>query len=538
MHVVLQVLSALISALLVVAVVNVAQSAYQYYSSPLRRLRGPEMPSLLWGNMQEIWAADPGALFGKWVKQYGAVITFTGFLGSRRLLTTDTKAISHILHNAYDYPKPDETRYNIARMIGPGILVVEGHQHKQQRKVMSPAFAPSHMRELTTTFLDKSIQLRDILAAECAMNPDGALRTDALSWLNRVTLDIIGLTGFNYKFDSLNDNGAPNELNVAFSKIFSAGSSSLFRIMQGYVPILRLVPTIQGATMRAAQATMSRIGYNLLNESRTFLEASGGEKENNGRSRDLLSLLLRANMSTDIPESQRMSDEDVIAQVPTFLVAGHETTASAVTWLLYAITKEPEVQKKLREELLSVATEAPSLDELNALPYLDMVVRETLRIHTPVPNSIRVAGKDDVIPTSKPFMDKNGVVCDSIRIKKGDSITIPLHIMNTDPSIWGEDAAEFKPERWEKTPEAVSAIPGVWGNIMTFLGGPRACIGYRFSLAETKALVFTLIRAFEVELAVPHEDLAKKTSVVQRPYLRNNAAAGNQLPIIFRPVHV
>ncbi|KAF8913432.1 hypothetical protein CPB85DRAFT_1219662, partial [Mucidula mucida] len=72
--------------------------------------------------------------------------------------------------------------------------------------------------------------------------------------------------------------------------------------------------------------------------------------------------------------------------------------------------------------------------------------------------------------------------------------------------------------------------------IMTFLGGPRACIGYRFSLAETKAIVFTLMRAFEVELAVPHGDIAKKTSVVQRPYLRNNAAAGNQLPIIIRPV--
>ncbi len=66
--------------------------------------------------------------------------------------------------------------------------------------------------------------------------------------------------------------------------------------------------------MRAAQATMSRIGYNVLNESKTFLEASGGEKGNEGRSRDLLSLLLRANMSTDIPESQRMSDEDVIAR--------------------------------------------------------------------------------------------------------------------------------------------------------------------------------------------------------------------------------
>lgn len=70
------------------------------------------------------------------------------------------------------------------------------------------------------------------------------------------------------------------------------------------------------------------------------------------------------------------------------------------------------------------------------------------------------------------------------RIKKGELIIIPIMAMNRDKSLWGDDAAEFRPERWEKIPEAVNAIPGVWSNMLSFLGGPRSCVGYRFSIAH------------------------------------------------------
>jgi hypothetical protein len=79
------------------------------------------------------------------------------------------------------------------------------------------------------------------------------------------------------------------------------------------------------------------------------------------------------------------------------------------------MTKAPEIQMKLQEELLSVDAETLSMDELMALPYLDAVVRETLRVHPPVPNSVRIAMKDDVLPIEKPYTDKNGVVHKSIR---------------------------------------------------------------------------------------------------------------------------
>ena len=109
------------------------------------------------------------------------------------------------------------------------------------------------------------------------------------------------------------------------------------------------------------------------------------------------------------------AEEGSFAEVPTFLVAGHETTSTATTWCLYALTQAPHVQKKLRDELLTVETDNPTMDELNALPYLDMVVHETLRLHAPVPTTMRMVTQDDVIPVGAPFTDRNGEVQDSIK---------------------------------------------------------------------------------------------------------------------------
>ena len=84
-------------------------------------------------------------------------------------------------------------------------------------------------------------------------------------------------------------------------------------------------------------------------------------------------------------------------------------------WCLYALTQAPEIQQKLREELLQVSTDTPTMDELAALPYLDMVVKETLRLHAPVPGTDRVATIDTYVPLSKPFMDQHGRLYDGFR---------------------------------------------------------------------------------------------------------------------------
>ncbi|KAJ7911563.1 cytochrome P450 [Mycena leptocephala] len=508
---------------------EILKLVYSELTSPTRYLPGPKSTHWFYGNIREIFKAENSVMHEQWVQQYGPTIKYKAFQ-MNRLYTVDTSALNHFLTNSNIYQKPESARYNLARMLGRGILVSEGEEHRQQRKVMNPAFGAPQIRELTEIFVAKSAELRDIWSAQ-ATNAGGTARIDVLSWLSKATLDIIGLAGFNYEFNNLSSDGT-SELGAAFSTIFRTGMKiDLIRILQTWVAALRFIPTKLDATMATSRATMMRIGRKLLQDSKNEMAENGTFEK--GRSRDLLSLLVRANTAKDIPASQRLSDEDVLAQVPTFLVAGHEVS-TATTWTLFALTQNTAAQNRLREELLTVSTDNPTMDQLNELPYLDCVVRETLRVHAPVPSTMRIATQDDVVPLATPFTDIYGTVHETLKVNKGQTIMIPILAMNRDKAIWGPDAMEFIPERWESRSTS-NSIPGVWGHMLTFLGGPRACIGYRFSLVEMKALLFTLVRAFEFELAVPASDIEKKSGVVQRPILRSEPEAGNQMPLIIKP---
>ncbi|KAF7294573.1 hypothetical protein MIND_00993800 [Mycena indigotica] len=510
------------------------QLLHREFHSPLRLLPGPKSTNWIFGNLRDIFKAENSVLHEQWVKEYGSTIQYKIFFGARRLYTVDPKALNHFLTNSYIYQKPEPQRFGLSRLLGRGIIVAEVLM-SLQRRVMNPAFGYPQVRELTPIFIDKSNELRDVWAAEIRKSENGVARINVLSWLGKATLDIIGLAGFNYHFNSLASE-EESELGKALNVIFSStGHFNVLALLQILVPAFRVVPTKVDSTMDGAQQTMMRIARELLQGSKQEMADSGTfEKGSGPRSRDLLSLLVRANTAKDIPPSQQLSDTEVMAQIPTFFLAGHETTSTATTWALFALTQNKAAQTRLREELLAVPSESPTMDEINALPYLDCVVRETLRIHAPLPSTVREATQDDVVPLETPFTDKNGVVHDTIRVTKGQTIMIPILVMNRDERVWGPDAREFIPERWER--ETISnSIPGVWGHMLTFLGGPRACIGYRFSIVETKCLLFALVRAFEFDLAVPLEDVAKKTSVTQRPYLRSEPNAGGQLPLLIRP---
>ncbi|KAI0252854.1 cytochrome P450 [Lactifluus subvellereus] len=265
-------------------------------------------------------------------------------------------------------------------------------------------------------------------------------------------------------------------------------------------------------------------------------DAKGGIEKRNIQGRDLLSLLIKANMATDIADNARMNDEEILAQVPTFMIAGHETTSTAAAWALYALGSHPAVHAKLNVEARAFYTDTPSMDELNGMTYLDYVTREVLRLYAPVSQTDRFAKEDTVVPLSEPFIDRHGVKRHGFRVRKGDVIVIPILAVHRLKSLWGEDADEFKPERWEAIPEAVKAIPGVFSNLLTFAAGAHACIGYRFSIIETKALLFSLVRSFDFELAVPRSDITRQTMIVARPFLASDTDKGPQLPLILRRV--
>lgn len=478
-------------------------------------------------------------LHDAWLEKYGPTLKFNIWFKIPRLLTIDTRAINYILSHSQDYPKPERTRHDLTEILGNGLVVAEGELHHRERRIMNPAFGPAQIRELTDIFVEKAQQLRDMWRKEVA---EGTARIDVQGGLTKMTLDVIGLAGFNYEFSALNPDGKPNELDTAFEFMFSYLSEferSYWPLLRSMFPILRRIPDGYTRRTAAAQKVTRRIGMQLIAEKkeavRKAAQSSDKGVESALQSRDLLTLLIKANMSSDVPEDQRLSDDDVLAQVPTFLVAGHETTSNATTWCLYALSHQPDVQHKLREELWGIRTDNPSMDELNALPYLDAVIRETMRLYPPVVGTFRIASKDDIIPLATPYTDSAGRVHDSVSIKKGTSFSIPIVLMNRSKALWGDDALVFRPERWESLSEAVQQIPGVWGNMMTFLGGPRACIGYRFSLVEMKALIFTLVRSLEFEQAVPTQEIMKKIGLVQRPFVRSEMDKGTQMPLIVKP---
>ncbi|KAF7334713.1 hypothetical protein MVEN_02302000 [Mycena venus] len=549
-------LSLSISGLALYVLLRAIKMVYAKLTSPLRFMPGPQPRDWLTGSYAEVRGEIKGAtaigMEEGWIEQNGRTMKLYGFFGTANVYTIDTKAVHHVLFNSHIYQKTIPARYFLERMTGrPGLTSAEGDVHKNQRKIMNPAFGYPQVRELTHIFVRKSIQLRNIWAAEAAENK-GIACVDIHAWFHKVTLDIIGLAGFNRDINAVGTKpgDTPDEILATFEKLLAVELGPL-DFLQGSYPILRNISTRNERMRAASRADMARIGLKIVADSKREIAESGMFET--GRARPPSVYWSAATRPRKFPSTSvclmRMfklvrslarfgiicSQKPDLTEIITFLVAGHVTTSTAVTWTLFALTQNVAAQTKLRAELLSLATENPTMDQLQDLPYLDCVVREGLRVHGPVPHNVREAFCDDVLPLKTPWTDAHGKVHDSVQIKKGTEVFIPMQMMNLDPTIWGQDAREFIPERWEKGIE--NDIPGVWGQIISFIGGPRGCVGYRFSLIEIKSLLFTLIRGFEFELAVPVADIGKKiVRVTQGPTLLSRPDEGLQLPMLVKPV--
>ncbi|KAF7347066.1 hypothetical protein MVEN_01460400 [Mycena venus] len=525
-----------ITAVISYGLYQLAHLLYSKLTYPLRYIIGPKSPSIVFGNVKDL------ALTPKWRDEYGPIFRFAGLFSVPRLYTSDVKALSHVVANFAIYQRAPMGQDFRRRVLGNGILSATFEDHKHQRQILDRAFGVGQVRLMTQVFVDKAVRLRDIWASQLAQeekNGNGT-RIDVFPWLRRVTLDVIGEAGFGYHFNALDAGVEGNALNDAFTELLhtpQAKRFAMFRLIQMYIPILKLIPSFPGQKIvEDARKQMFAIANGIVTESKSaIIQAGEGEKalgiDDINSKNDLLSVLLKANLSTNIPESQRLSDEDLVAQIPAFLAAGHETTSHATSWALHALSLNHAVQHKLREELLTMSTDNPSMDQLNALPYLEVVLREVMRVYAPVWYLERIAMQDDVLPLSKPYIDKAGKTHETLPIPKGQIIHMPLAAVNTAKEIWGNDAEEFKPERWENIPSATSGIPTVWANLMSFGAGTTNCIGFRFALTETKALLFTLLRAFEFE---PAASIGQSGGALQGPVVLSEREKGTQLPLIVK----
>ncbi|KAG8879877.1 hypothetical protein FRB98_005466 [Tulasnella sp. 332] len=509
-------------------IVYKAMSIYLATPSTIHILRGPDSPSWLSGNSETVRAPYPcNATFESWIRDYGTTFPVYGFFGSKEVFTADTQAITFILNQPLDFPKQRFALNTSRSLLGDGLAATEGFEHKRQRKILNPAFGVAAMRDITPMLIEVAHELRDAWKKELSHSIPGSgwREIDVLPWLSNAALDMIGLAGlsnlhdtkgalgFGYKFNSLCDSS--NELASAFRGLSNGVSlnKGIWMINLIFPFLGRLVrkstisklltlkawciqPIGSNVAINRSREMMERVGSQMVTEKKSEAELLGSSSHIGGK--DLLGILVRANLQVDA--AGRLDDKTILAEISTFLLAGHETTALSITWGLKAIAETPSVQSKLRDEALAFPNDSPSMEDLNALPYLNNVVKEIMRLRPPITHVNRTAGSDTIIPLARPIIDKNGNQVHEILVRRGDSILMHTYALNTRLDLWGSDALMFKPERFDKLPGAVSDIPSMFGNVMSFGAGPRGCIGWRMAVLEIKALLFTLIREFKFEI--------------------------------------
>jgi cytochrome P450 len=197
-------------------------------------------------------------------------------------------------------------------------------------------------------------------------------------------------------------------------------------------------------------------------------------------------------------------DDELKAQIMTFLSAGHETTATGTNWALHALSHNTDAQDKLRAEIKEYFPDgvetAPTADHLNQMEYLECIVKEVLRVYPPVVLAMRVALEDDVLPGGQ-------------LIPKDTTLALFIGIAHTQEAVWGDDAHEFKPDRWLQPID----IPNFNHVYMPFLAGPHQCIGLKLALLEIKMLLVCILSELAFTPVQGHV-VKKELSITSRPY--------------------
>lgn len=465
---------------------------------------------------------------------------------------------------------------------------MEGDEHRFQRRILAPAFTVQAIKNITPVFFRKAEELHDrwkdltcgpvsseVEASSGDPPAPGSVSEsgdviDVAHWISRASFDVIGLAGFDYDFHSLQDE--TEEVYGAYRRMFNIADKGLGlrEILELYFPILRKIWVNDDIrTTNQSLKIIGRAGKEIVAKKKAALQ---DDSEENGK--DILSLLIKSNLSND--PSKRLTDQELLDQCSTFLLAGSDTVSVAISWCFHFLSLHPDVQDRLRKEICSVEHDGNLSDSstdsgfhdcttchprskmdtvwagpcrcpprtlwdfIEKLPYLDAVIRETLRFCPPVHATIRVAMEDDQIPISFPVTLANGDTVGKdgiqghIKISKGTYIHVPIEGFSLSEDVWGKDALSFNPDRWAKVKEWDPTKPGV-NNLMTFGYGPHSCLGYRFALAEIKIFIASLLPHFE--FSHPEDvKILKFNSILTRPFVSGKWSSGTQLPLRIRQV--
>ncbi|TDZ13448.1 Cytochrome P450 monooxygenase FUM15 [Colletotrichum spinosum] len=455
---------------------------FPFYISEMRTI--PTVSGFpLWGQFFDIISREVGEPQREWHQEHGPIIRYFFPLGAERLSIADDEALKHMtVRNPYNYPKPVRAKLWMVRILGEGVLLAEGQDHVHQRKALAPGFSIQAIRALTPVFWEKSLLMARCWREELAADGVSTKSFEALDWLNRATLDIIGKAGFGYDVDSLENPDAP--LREAYRMCFSFDIVSRILIgLQAFSPVFNHVPS-------KVNRDITRSRSIILAKATEIITEKQAEAERNTGGKDILALIARDNKKLKDAGEPGLSFETMRDQVMTFLGAGHDTTATGVAWTLHLLSKHPVLQSRLREEikdhmpfLFDKSTRCDpahvAAADADKLPYLDNVCREALRFIPPIPMTVRQTLADDVLGGHK--------------VPAGTVVYVLANAINRLPVYWGADADGFDPDRWTALPG--SATPNAF---MTFLQGPRGCIGRKFAETEMKILLCCVLSMYEV----------------------------------------
>ncbi|KAJ3575027.1 hypothetical protein NP233_g1369 [Leucocoprinus birnbaumii] len=492
---------------------------WPFVFSPLRKLPGPPVGHLILGQSRQIITSESGIPQREWVKKYGPVVRMVGPVGIERLMFLEPEALHQILVKDWlQYPRPGFLRNILGIITGYGLLTVTGDEHKQMRKAMNPAFSIPNLMAQTHLYWEAINGLVSIFNDQLTTLGTEGKVLPVYDWMSKVTLDIICETGFGYKTDTLHN--PHNELAVAYENLLSlqSGPNIAKLILLMFIPggpkflasdwAYRNRRVLQKIPFFAEVSVLIKSMYDIRKLSKKMLEEKFAETATHvsdiDAKRDIMSILVRARKADQEGRAggqYAMNDQAMMDQVLTFLAAGHETTASGLSWTLWLLANDKESQRKLREELTPVMAENPHPDyrTLKDLKWLDCVVMESLRVMPPVPLTVRIAKEQGVI---------NGIV-----VPKGTMFYIPIRVVNTWKVTWGEDAEEFHPERWLNLPKDYHPT----FSMLSFIAGPHACIGKTMSIIEMKAVLAGLIVNFEFDPAFEGQKAKPAAAITMKP---------------------
>jgi cytochrome P450 len=419
---------------------------------------------------------DPLGFLLRTARAYGGVAR----LGIRRrtvLLVSDPAGIKRVLQdNADNYGRKTRSVAALRQTLGDGLLTITGDTWWRNRRLAQPAFHKQRLGGFASSMAADAGAFAARVAARAA---PPAAPFDLCPEMSRLTLAILGRCLFERDLTDAAD---------AVGRAVDVVLHHTIDRLQALVPLPTALPTRKNLRFRAATRTLDAVVQSLVEERRR----AGGDRA------DLLSMLLAAR---DEETGEGLSDRQLRDEVMTLLLAGHETTAMALSWTFYLLSMHPEARRRLEAELADVlGGRAPALEDLPRLRYTRMVLEETMRLYPPAWVITRSAEGEDEIG--------------GYRIPAGAIVLVSPFVTHHDPRLW-EDPEGFDPERFD--PDRAGAAPErPRYAYFPFGGGPHLCIGAGLAMMEATIILATVAQTVRLDLE-PGRPVAVDPLVTLRP---------------------